>query len=303
MGTICSKSDTPNKRRNITQNYEKEESPKIESKPEINNENYITGIIFINQEDLNRDIRIINSYDQYKRENLGFAKDDYYKNSNEREIKNNCEIKINNTLIPFSFYHRFQTCGKHTIEYSFKKFLTNSSALFWGCNFITSLDFSNFNTEHITNMSLMFGGCESLTELNLSNFKTKNVINMQHMFNGCKSLTHLDLTQFDTRNVTNMVGMLEKCKSLTKLDLSNFNTQKVTTMVFMFCDCESLIDLDISNFNTINVADAGDMLEGCYSLKNIRIKDTTQTSQSSEFMLSISYYWPIINSHQPKLNK
>ena len=37
-------------------------------------------------------------------------------------------------------------------------------------------------------MSLMFSGCESLTNIDLSNFNTQNVINMSDMFYGCYSL-------------------------------------------------------------------------------------------------------------------
>ena len=37
-------------------------------------------------------------------------------------------------------------------------------------------------------MSEMFSGCNSLTNLDLSNFNTQNVTNMSAMFSGCKSL-------------------------------------------------------------------------------------------------------------------
>ena len=47
-------------------------------------------------------IRIINSYEQSKKEVNIF---EYEKeNENEKEIKENCEIKINGELIPFSFF-------------------------------------------------------------------------------------------------------------------------------------------------------------------------------------------------------
>ena len=265
------------------------------------NKNYITGIILISNEDLNKDIRIVNTYDRYKRDNLGFAKQNYI-NNNEREIINKCQIKIDNISIPFSFFHKFKKCGKFIIEYSFEGCLTNTSSLFYDCKNITSLDLSHFNTEHITNMSLMFGGCESLTELNLINFNTKSVIKMRHMFSGCKSLKYLDLSYFNTSNVIDMTCMFCDCKSLTNLDLSNFNTQKVTSLSGMISDCESLIDLDISNFNTKNVEDADRAISHCPSLKNIRLKDVSRKSQSSKFMLHISRYWKIINSHDPNFN-
>ena len=62
----------------------------------------------------------------------------------------------------------------------------------------------------------MFHGCELLTNLNLSNFNTQNATNMEWMFYNCKSLTNLDLSKFNTQNVTDMGGMFSDCKSLKK---------------------------------------------------------------------------------------
>ena len=55
---------------------------------EMNNENYIIGEIEIKKEDINKDIRIINSYEQYKRENK-YDKDYDNKYENEKEINKN----------------------------------------------------------------------------------------------------------------------------------------------------------------------------------------------------------------------
>ena len=59
--------------------------------------NYIIGEIEIQEKDINKDMRIINTFEQTKRENnrWGYKEDDY-KYENEKEIKDNCEIKINN---------------------------------------------------------------------------------------------------------------------------------------------------------------------------------------------------------------
>jgi len=42
----------------------------------------------------------------------------------------------------------------------------------------------------------MFEGCQSLTNLNLSNFNTVKVTNLWGMFKGCQSLTDLDPVEF-----------------------------------------------------------------------------------------------------------
>ena len=50
--------------------------------------------------------------------------------------------------------------------------------MFSGCNSLTNLNLSNFNTQNVTNMSFMFSECDSLTNINLSNFNTQNITNM-----------------------------------------------------------------------------------------------------------------------------
>ena len=71
--------------------------------------NYIIGELDIKED--NQKIRIINSYEQLSREGKIFKY--------EKEIKDNCEIRINNELIPFSYFHTFNKKGKYTIKYSF----------------------------------------------------------------------------------------------------------------------------------------------------------------------------------------
>ena len=201
--------------------------------------NIITGEINIKHEDINKPIQIINSYENKKRMNNEANNSDDWKYGNEREIKD-VEIKINGKAIKFAYTYKFEKEGKYPIEYIFKNNLTKANYLFYGCNNLTNLDLSKFNTQNVTNMSNMFYGCNSLTNLNLNNFNTQNVTNMDNMFNDCKSLTNLNLSNFNTQNVTNMRSMFYNCNSLRNLDLTNFNTQNVTNMGFMFYDCNSL---------------------------------------------------------------
>ena len=201
--------------------------------------NIITGEINIKHEDINKPIQIINSYENKKRMNNEADNSDDWKYGNEREIKD-VEIKINGKAIKFAYTYKFEKEGKYPIEYIFKNNLTKANYLFYGCNNLTNLDLSKFNTQNVTNMSNMFYGCGSLTNLNLSNFNTQNVTNMDNMFNDCKSLTNLNLSNFNTQNVSNMRSMFYNCNSLRNLDLTNFNTQNVTNMGFMFYDCNSL---------------------------------------------------------------
>ena len=222
------------------------------------------------------DIRIINSYEESKRENkkhLKFAEETrkekrynllaldlkYYfmmgvKNElegdkNEKEIKKNCKIKIDNKLISFSYFHKFKTSGKHIIEYNFNHNLINTNYMFYKCLNFTYLDLSNFNNENVINMEYMFCCCRDLANINLLNINTIKATNMERMFSGCIALSNLDLSSFNAENVKNMKYMFFRCNSLKDLNISNFNAKNVIDMKDMFGACESLTNLNISKID------------------------------------------------------
>ena len=76
------------------------------------NKNYILAEINIKKD--GEKIRIISTFEEYKRINKCDDKEDDYEYENEKEIKENCIIKINNKIIPF------KEKGKYRIEYSLK---------------------------------------------------------------------------------------------------------------------------------------------------------------------------------------
>ena len=128
----------------------------------INNNNYIIGEIFIKDEDVNKKIRIINSYEEVRRDNNIIWADEYKKElENEEQIKK-CEIEINNILMPFNYFYEFKRKGKYIIKYKFKNYLTNTNHMFYECESLTYLDLSNFNTQNGTDMGDMFCNCKSL---------------------------------------------------------------------------------------------------------------------------------------------
>ena len=134
-----------------------------------NKDNIIIGEIYIKQEDINKDIRIINSFENEKRENGWKDKDDDWNYLNEKEIKDNIEIKIDGKIIKFSYYYKFNKEGKNIVEYSFKNKLTKTCYMFYDCKSLINLNLSNFNTTNVINMSYMFYGCNSITILKFSN--------------------------------------------------------------------------------------------------------------------------------------
>ena len=174
--------------------------------------------------------------------------------------------------------------------------------MFYNCNSIISLDFSNFDTSFVTNMEHLFYFCSSLLSLEISSFNTKSVVNMSSMFCGCESLQYLNLDNFNTYLVEDMSYMFSATVSLKSLDLKSFNTTSVKNMRCMFClfefktfileflDVDAMSSyylsnlynfrnsldtwesLDLSNFDTSSVSDMSNMFGGCYSLKSLNLK-------------------------------
>ena len=231
--------------------------------------NYIIGEINIEDDEVNENIRIINSYEESVRNHKWEINEE---EKNEEEIKK-CEIRINDELISFNYFYKFPEKGKYIIKYSFKNDIIKTNYIFHECSSLINLNISNFNTEKIKNMNCMFCFCSSLTNLNLSNFNTRNTTNMNNMFSECSSLINLNLSNFNTQNVTDMSYMFYKCSSLTNLNLSNFNTKNVTNMNYMFFKCSSLTNIDLSNFNTKNVTDMDSMFRYCSSLTNLNLSN------------------------------
>ena len=171
------KNDSINKYK-IKNNYINEGDTKNDFFNKNKTINHIIGEIYINNNNINKNIRIVNSYENWKRENHYKDWGNDYLYENEKEIKENIEIKINEKIIEFTYYYKFKEKGKYIIEYSFKNNLTKTNFMFNGCNSLKYLNLSNFNTQNVTDMSSMFLECRSLVNLNLSNFNTQNVTDM-----------------------------------------------------------------------------------------------------------------------------
>ncbi len=155
----------------------------------MENNNFIITEMNITEDKINKKVWIINSFENRKKEEGWGDEEDDYKYKNEEEIKK-CEIFINNKINPFSYYHTFDKKGKYHIKYLFSEYLTRTNFIFSECDYLTTIDFSNLNTQNVINMSYMFLGCNSLKTIDLSHFNTKNVTNMEYMFYDCNSLIY-----------------------------------------------------------------------------------------------------------------
>jgi len=134
----------------------------------INKEGKIINQIFnciigeLNTKEDEQYIRIINSYEESCRENKLTIHKEY---ENEKDIKQNCEIRINGKLIQFSYFHIFNKKDKYTILYIFKNNITKCNDMFRGCSSLTNINLTYYNANNITNMSGMFSGCSFLKNI------------------------------------------------------------------------------------------------------------------------------------------
>ena len=254
----------------------------------ISKMNKITAVFDITDNNINEEIRIINSFEEFKNENnILDAKDDYLF-ENEKQIKENIKIKINQKYIDFTYYYKFNQKGKYIIEYFLNTDkLTRFDYLFYECYSLISLNLSKYNTQNITNMSYMLANCPSLSDIDVSNINTENVTNMSGLFSYCNSLKNLNIKEFNTKACTKMDKMFSRCSSLINLDLSRFDTKNVTDMSNMFTSCKSLESLDLSQFNTKNVTDMSGMFSNCISLINL---DLSHFNTNNVIDMSYMFY-------------
>ena len=229
--------------------------------------NEINLIIKVNEDEINKDIYILN-YPYYT------INEKEYKYEGLKELNElNTTIFINDELYEYKKYKKFEEKGEYKIKIKFKILLKDCYCMFLGCKNMINIDLSKFNSKNVTNMSAMFRDCNNLTNINLSNFETRNVINMNSMFCDCKNLTNIDVSNFETKNVTNMQCMFCDCTNLINIDVSNFDTKNVTDMSCMFYGCNNLINIDLSNFDTKNVTNMQCMFCDCNNLTNIDVSN------------------------------
>ena len=68
--------------------------------------------------------------------------------------------------------------------------------MFSRCEFLTSLNISNFNTKKVRNISSMFNDCKTLLSIDLSNFDTSSIISISYLFRNTYYLMHIDISSF-----------------------------------------------------------------------------------------------------------
>lgn len=163
---------------------------------------------------------------------------------------------------------------------------------------VAALNLSGFNTANVgkipentsldsdeEGMKAMFSGCESLTTLDLSSFNTTSVTTMENMFSGCTGLEDIIFgNDFNIKGITydGISGMFRDCSSLTNIDFSTFvgseSNTPANSISDMFNGCSSLKTVDLSSVKLDNVQSVSDAFSGCSSLEAVTLPVLSQYS-------------------------
>ena len=111
------------------------ETNKEEIQKKENDSNSIICEYDIKKDIINKPIQILNSYEEVKRKNtydFNWAKIKAIEN--EKEIKENCEIYLNNNKIDFCYEYKFEKEDKNEIQIISKTLLNNTNWMFYDCS-------------------------------------------------------------------------------------------------------------------------------------------------------------------------
>ena len=115
----------------------------------------------------------------------------------------------------------------------------------------------------------MFYGCETLTEIDISGFDTSAVTSFSQMFQNCYALsTIVGLDALNTTSATSFYRMFTNCKALTAIDISGFDGSKITDTTGMFSTCTALTTIYAkAGTDWSSISTAGSMFSSCSNLK------------------------------------
>ena len=223
--------------------------------------NYIILQVKIDEEDLNKEIRLLNHV-KTNENDYNFGKDDI-------------ETIIDNQIVDIMFendkyYWNFSTTGTHTIKIIFKKKLLRCNYLF-SYDDVDKIDCSNFDCSQIIDCSYMFYNCFSLIEINLGKLDFALSNDFSFMFAECHNLEKLDVSYFNANNSKSFHCMFRDCSKLKEINVSKFKTTNCENIFGMFARCSSLESIDMQNWDMKNINNIDYLFMGCSKLKNIKM--------------------------------
>ncbi|MBO4904330.1 MAG: leucine-rich repeat protein [Lachnospiraceae bacterium] len=162
------------------------------------------------------------------------------------------------------------------------------SNMFSGCDKLTSVDLTGFNTAGAANISGMFKNCSSLESIDVSPMDVSGAAAVanhdrgsftESIFYGCSSLKSIDLSSWTFNAYGNLKLMFYDCTSLETVKFCNIlapefsskgSTGRNSDMQSMFCNCQSLKSIEFpAGLNMDNCTNLSNAFYGCTSLQEI----------------------------------
>lgn len=141
------------------------------------------------------------------------------------------------------FAFAFPRIGYYTVEYYFKKNITNLSNLFKEVNALKSVVFYDWKNTQVTNISNMFYLNKGIEKIDFNNFNFKKITDAQGL-----------VSVYNQTDKTYLTSSLKTVKFNLKSITENFKYP-----MNMFSGCTELQTVDITNF---------DLKKGLYALTN-----------------------------------
>lgn len=144
---------------------------------------------------------------------------------------------------------------------------SETTTLLYAFAFMSNLTSFSFNGMGLTNklnvLKYMFYGCEKLESVDFSDCDFSSVYNMYGMFAKCSALKTIDFSGCKLTGVTATGNMFNGCTVLESIDFSNCDFSSITTtQYYMFNGCSALKEIKAIGCN-----------EGTIAFLNARLND------------------------------
>ena len=179
------------------------------------------------------------------------------------------QIKLNNQVLSKITDTITLESKSNTIEMIWNQPLTCLRMMFYRCENIVYIDFSNFNFSQVNDTRSLMHSCFGLKYVNFSNADLSKVEDMSYMFSDCSSLEKVD-NPFKTYNVKMMDYMFSGCEILKSIDLTNLYTPFLISMNYAFSDCSELETIELPNLNNSLISDEDNLEDPFISSNNIK---------------------------------
>lgn len=123
-----------------------------------------------------------------------------------------------------SLYRMFEKCSCERIDISkwvFNDSIVDLSFMFYDCNDLKEIIFSNHNSYNVVNMRATFANCYSLKQLDLSWMNYQNIKDISVCFTWCSSIKELKIPNLYLSSNAETKDAFEFCNEIGNLEIND----------------------------------------------------------------------------------